>query len=466
MTFRSIVPLLAVLAPAVALAADATPPPAESRAPAPVATAAAAEPSDPSWSATATAREEYRFRQATGPSESDHTARLALDLEALSPGESLAVRGAAGLWWRFIENYSQPNALASPRSPFWLDVYQLGLDWKGKGLLQNVKAGRLEADFGQPATFDGAALVLRPLPKLRLFAFGGRSVHFFEVDQGLFEDWMASAGVEVRSSNNWKLVVDYRLLTEDVETIRDGSASAKVGVVNNTYGLASWHRFGDWLNVRFRLRGIDEAIALAGVAFRAEWIAQQLGVDARIDVQPSTLRELNEFDDPFFLVLGQSKPHLKARVSLFKNFATSSAGTYSINLGGDARQLIGGAEESAFNRNLLRGYLLLSAQRVGGTGLFAQATGEIDRVADGKGSFALGGALGWDQKPVRAEVGTAWYRYKYVYYQSPEEISDVRELYGDVNVKVLDWLALRARYSYEVFDRKLHTVTFSITEAL
>ena len=62
-------------------------------------------------------------------------------------------------------------------------------------------------------------------------------------------------------------------------------------------------------------------------------------------------------------------------------------------------------------------------------------------------------------------MGTAYYRYQYVYYQSPEELADVREFYGDVKVNVLHWLAVRARYSYQIFDRNLHTVTVSLVEA-
>ena len=433
------------------------------------------------WSTTATAREEWRGRIATGPeglSESDHTARVFLDADARSASEAVTLGGSLGLWWRFEESYGgedgRPLGLASPRDRFHLDVYSLYARWMPGTVLRSIAAGRQEAAYGLPGAFDGLSLTLRPAPMLDVFAFGGRSVHFFEVDPDLFENWLASAGVALRG-DWWRLEADYRFMAEDVATFpadptqsSKSDPTTKVSLTNHGYGLAAWLRHGDWLNAKVQVRGLDDQLQLVGGAVHAEWLAQELGVDARLDVQPSTLRELNEFDSPFFLTLGESRPHLKARVDLFKNF-TTPAGLYGIHLGGDARQLID-AEESAFNRNLLRGYLLLSAQKIAGTGLYLSALGEINRIpnpASGtdEALWAVGGALGFDKKPFKAEVGSAFHRYDYVYYQSPEERADVREFYGDVKVKVLDWLALRGRYSYEVFDRTIHTVTVSLTEA-
>jgi hypothetical protein len=63
------------------------------------------------------------------------------------------------------------------------------------------------------------------------------------------------------------------------------------------------------------------------------------------------------------------------------------------------------------------------------------------------------------------EVGSDFQRYQYIYYLSPEELTDVREFYGDIRVRLLSWLTARARYSYEIFDRRLHTVTVSLAQA-
>lgn len=458
--------VFAAILPCAALAAEpaAPPPPA----------AEVAQPA-PSWSAMATVREEYRGRFSSGPSESDHTLRLFADVDARSPQEAVAIRGSLGFWWRAAQSWStaegsELTGLFSPRDPVWLDVYALSAEWRPGRVLESLIAGRQEAEHGTAATFDGLSLQLAPAHGFEVFAFGGRSVHFFEIEPGLFENWMASAGLGFRGAA-WRIEADYRFLKEDAPALPADPAQGDKGepltkkeLLDHSYGVAAWFRHEDWFNARLQVRGLNDAFHLVGAAVRVEWLAQQLGLDARLDVQPATLGEINEFDSPLFLTLGESKPHLKARVDLFKIF-TSGAGDYGVHLGGDVRQLID-AEESPFNRNLLRGYLVLSAQKIAGTGLYLSASGEYHRVAAGEGLLTAGGALGWDRKPVRAEVGTSYHRWQYVYYQAPEEIADVREVYADVKVNVVKWLALRARYSFQVFDRELHTVTFAISEAL
>lgn len=487
MLHRHLLAMLLALSPAAAAAgeADAAPAPA-APAEATAAPAAQAEkgPAD-AWSAMATLREEWRGRFASssgGPSESDHTARLFIDADASSPAESVALHGSMGLWWRFAKSCAGEDGrclgLSTPRDDFWLDVYTLSLEWRPGGVVGSLAAGRLTTEHGPAGTYDGLSLSLKPTHETEVFVFGGRAVHFFAVDEQVFDNWMASVGAGVRGSW-WKLEADYRLLREEVATApadssqggkldEDGGAT-KREVVDHSYGLSAAFRYSDWFNARVQVRGIDDRFQTLGAALHLEYVPLELGLDAKVDVQPSTLGELNPFDSPYFLTLGESRPHLKARVDLFKNF-TTRIGHYGIHLGGDARALLN-AEESPFNRNLLRAYLVLSAGKIGGTGLFLSAVGEMDRARDPDTTrletrWAAGGALGWDQKPVKAEVGTNYYAWRYVYYQSPEERADVREFYGDVKVNVVDWLALRARYSYEVFDRTVHTVTVSISEAL
>jgi hypothetical protein len=475
MTQRNIASFIAaLLAPALALA---DPPASDQPAPAVPAPAAVQESAEPAWSGWVHADEEYRYRNSSGDNanEQDHLGRLIFDGDLHSPSEAFNFHGSAALWLRGGDEAvaGQPFGLSSVRDEsFWLDVYQLWADWSPHGVIHDIRLGRMETEHGQPGTFDGLSITLHPTEILKIFAFGGRTVHFYELQQGIFEDWMGSVGLELRG-DRWRIELDYRFLKEDVQCSNGQDAAcpadtatsvAKISLQNHSYGITGWYRQGDWLNVKVQLRGIDQQISQVGAALRAEWVAQQLGLDAKVDVQPATLGELNELDSPFYLTLGESLPHVRARLDGFKGFAAGAAGDYAIHLGGDFRQLLSG-DEGPFNRNLTRGYLLFSAAKIGGTGLFASLVGEIDRVDGGKGLWTVGGALGWDHKPLRVEVGSDFQRYQYIYYLSPEELTDVREFYGDIRVRLLSWLTARARYSYEIFDRRLHTVTVSLAQA-
>lgn len=50
-----------------------------------------------------------------------------------------------------------------------------------------------------------------------------------------------------------------------------------------------------------------------------------------------------------------------------------------------------------------------------------------------EGSFTLGGALSWTHGSARLDAATYYQRWKYVYFQQPEEIPNVRGYYGDVS---------------------------------
>ena len=175
--------------------------------------------------------------------------------------------------------------------------------------------------------------------------------------------------------------------------------------------------------------------------------------------------------------MGKSLPYGRWRLDAYKGFKTG-AGLYAIHLGHEGRRLLNDTE-TPFNRNVYRVYTTLTATDVAVRGPYASLTAEYNwsprSVADvtryaavkavNSGIFTWGGAIGFERSIVRAEAGTYFQRYEYVYYENVSEQADVRAFYGDVRVRLRDWLSARVRYSYEVFDREVHTVTFGLTQA-
>ena len=461
-------------AAALPAAPAAAPSPAPAVAPAAIAADAgvveAAPVSRPSYSFFST--EEFRERRSTVADENDALARLSIDASRTSADDKLIATVGLGLWWDIsgapaADSLNAFNSIhSSTDSPLWLDVYRLNLEYRPGGALQLVRIGRQDAEHGTPATFDGADLEVNlGTPRVQLFAFGGRTVHFFEIDPKVFQDWIGSAGIDVRITQSLKVEFDYRILRDGVPIIDGASQTAVTQLVtDNTYGGTLQWRLGGWLKARAWVRGINDALESVGLAARAESAEHLLGIELKGDLQPATLNQLDELDNAYYLTLGPSLPHFKGSLDAWKDF-DASAGDFSAHLGGQLRQLISDAE-TPFNRNLLRGYLLLSGAKLGGTEIYVTLNGEYDR--DGlhgtDGTLTGTGSIGWAHKSVRLEAGTYFQRWRYVYFAQPEELANVRGYYVDASFKYR-WLTVRGRYSYEIFDRILQTFTASLSQA-
>ena len=429
------------------------------------------------WTVTLDAAEGYRFRHASAPAtdaadgtgdEADHDLRLLLT-SRVHDGEDHFAADLALALWADVDGRSpggKPSDLGGiyddGSSPsIWFDVYSLSAEYRTRGVLALVRGGRQSAEHGPLATFDGATLRLRAAgPAFELFAFGGRTVHFFELDAGLFEDWIASGGVVARPLRNLRLELDYRFLMEDTTT--------SDGLVDHTYGAKVWYAPTDWLRLVGAVRGVDDAVSHVGLSASANWERLAFGVRARIDGQPATLRELNERDDPYYALLGPSLPHVRGHVDLWKTFDTG-AGLYGLHLGWDGRFLVAD-EPTRFNRDYGRLYFLAEGTDLFVRGPFATFVVEYHYTHQGSGFgddglFAVGGSAGYDVPVFRAEVGTMYQRFAYDYFRDANEVEDVRTVFLDLRARPWSWLSLRARYEYEKrTDHDVHTVTMTVTQ--
>lgn len=444
---------------------------------------AAAEPS--AWSYHFDALEEYRYRHATErgavgagelalpalPSEDDHDVRLLLQGDVRDPEDAFSANLSLALWADAdgVPAAGLPRELVSmydANQRVWFDVYTLQAQYRTDGVLAVVRGGRQSAEHGPSIVFDGAHVQLRAVGKmLEFFAFGGRTVHFFETGADLFEDWLGSGGVVVRPFRDLRFELDYRFQREDVSGIAEGAREA---VTDHGYGLTAWYRPLHWLSLKAEVRGIADQIAQAGGVASFDFDRHEVGVTLSADAQPATLRSLAERSDPYFAILGESLPHVRARAEIWKAF-TTDVGVYAVHLGWNGRFLTKD-DPTRFNREYGRAYLLATANDIGVRGPFASLVVEYhyshadDFGADGL--FAVGGSVGWDRDPIRAEVGTYYERFKYDYFNDVEEVTDVRSLLADVRYRPLDWLSVRARYALEMrSDRDVHTVSLILGQS-
>jgi hypothetical protein len=442
----------------------------------------AASAAEDEWQFWFLALEEYRFRTSgqndRGASslvgsfadeESDQDVRLFLEGSVGDPGDQFSAEISAGLWWDIDGSIpdGNPYGLTSVydyRQPWW-DVYTLTAEYRSKGFLKLARGGRQTSEHGLPVVFDGVSMELSAVQRrLDFFVFGGRSTHFFEWGAEPFEDWMASAGLVARLARSFRVELDYRLLLEDV--LQPDKETGK-GLTDHSYGLRAWYRRDHWLYAQGYLRGLNASLSHAGAGAKVVWSDLNLGADLKLDVQMITLREINEREDPFFAILGESLPNLRWCLDLWKVFETGG-GDYGIHAGWNGRNLLKGSQ-GPFNRNAARLYLLLEGTDIGGTGLFVDASMEAHYSTTG-GQYAgdliitAGGSAGYRDKRLKVEAGTYYQRFKYDYYLDVQEIEDVRTYFGLVSYRALDWLAFKVRYEFERMDRDVHTVTLTVSQ--
>jgi len=193
-----------------------------------------------------------------------------------------------------------------------------------------------------------------------------------------------------------------------------------------------------------------------------------LGFEASFDSQLVELGEVTESLNPFYAILGSSLPHARWRADLFEEL-TTGAGLFGVHLGVAGRALLEG-DETPFNRNSSRAYLMLTATDLLVPGPYVSLVAEaylagLNPDLAGQGFVTAGGAAGYKGKVLQAELGTAYQRFKYAYYREAEEISDVRSWYAEVGYDVLSWLHIKARYELEQFDWDVHSVMLSLGQS-
>jgi hypothetical protein len=395
--------------------------------------------------------------------------RLTLDGQGRGYHDHLQGQISAALWWDVDGHVptGQPDLFgefSDYRQPLFV-VYALSAEWRRSLPLEYLRLGRQASEHGLPITFDGGSLGLRLWERqLSLFGYAGRTVHFFETQPGLFENWVMCAGAVYRPSEHIRLEADSRF---EHDTVISRDAPQRVWIYAHSYGLTLSTRFQEsW--AKLFVRGLDRSASHAGGALRLAFPSLAAGIDAQASAQLRTLGEISENENPFYSLLGPSLPNLRARVEVWKEIALGQLTTLGLRAGWRVRQLLRGTE-GPFNRNFGGIYFQSELNDLAVKGLFATGILEWNYVpwSVSRDSFlALGGSAGYSIRRIKVEAGTYYQRWKVNYYRDVEELQNARTVYTSAGVRALPWLELRARYTLEIVDRTIQSAFFSIREDL
>jgi hypothetical protein len=435
------------------------------------------------WSGELSLVQEYRVRSAGAASDNspgvlgaapdgartDQDLRLTLDGQGRGYRDRLRGQISAAFWYDIDGHLPQgkPDVFAETsdyRQPLFL-VYSLSAEWRHSLPLEYVRLGRQASEHGLPLTFDGASLELRLWERqLSLFGYAGRTIHFFQIQPGLFESWVTCVGAGYRPNQNLRLEFDSRFEHDTVLT-QDGAQQNSVYA--HSYGLTMSTRFDEsW--AKLFVRGLNRGASHAGGTLRLVSSSLRLGIDAQANAQLRTLGEVSEAENPFYSLLGPSLPNLRTRLEIWKEFGLGEMTSLGLRAGWRMRQLLSGSE-GPFNRNYGGIYFQTELNDLAVKGLFVTGILEWNYIPWSltRDSFlAVGGMAGYTNRKVKVEAGTYYQRWKVTYYREVQELQDARTVYGSAGVRVLPWLDVRARYTLEIVDRSIHSLFFSIREDL
>jgi hypothetical protein len=165
-------------------------------------------------------------------------------------------------------------------------------------------------------------------------------------------------------------------------------------------------------------------------------------------------------------MLGNSLPHLRARLETWKHFPVGAKGSLALAVGTRLRQLLHD-QPTRFNRNMSALYLRADLSDLGRKGLFASLAAEWHlptQAGDSTNFLTVGGAAGYAARKGRVEAGTYYQRFKINYYRDVEELADARTVYAMASYRVFPQVELRGRYVLEIVDRAIHAAYLTLRE--
>jgi len=181
-------------------------------------------------------------------------------------------------------------------------VYALSAEWRRSLPLEYLRLGRQVSEHGLPITSTEdrwPAPVGTPALAVWL---RGRTVHFFETQPGLFENWVTCAGAVYRPSEHIRSKP-----TRASSTTRSfpGRTAKGLGLCPFLWSDLSTRFQESW--GKLFVRGLDRSASHAGRLAPRVSVARR-GIDAQASAQLRTLAKSARTKNPFYSLLGPACP--------------------------------------------------------------------------------------------------------------------------------------------------------------
>jgi hypothetical protein len=375
--------------------------------------------------------------------ENDHDLYSVLDLRV---GDETRDTWSATVFARSDWDLDQPNNESDPAFASLSDTYHDELSallytaygtWRpASGRIESVRFGRQYIDVAETFHVDGAAVQTTPMwdqRKLRVRAYGGVPVHFYEADSE--GDWIAGLQATAEPWKGGRAAVDAAHV--------DDKAAGYGEERNDLLAAQVWHALSENVDLNGRFTWLDQA--------RDAKVRTTVRVpDQDLVVQASVFRLLQDEEqlateyDPYYEVLRTLHPYYLGDLRVVKGFDEN----VSVEVGVSTRQLADQDDEGEYNRETTRYWVMPTFDDL----LWKDSSVAVGaEVWDGQDekirtwSFDFTQRFGRDAK---ISLGTDFQAYDYGELLLGER-EDVRTVYTRLHMKVSDAASLDVRYSWE-----------------
>ncbi|HSA79045.1 MAG TPA: hypothetical protein VLG72_09330 [Nitrospirota bacterium] len=307
-----------------------------------------------------------------------------------------------------------------------------------------IRMGRQAGTRDEQVFFDGIAADIRAASSLNLTLYGGAAVHLYEVNNHWGDDTLAGAGLDYAPGSSTRVSLDY-LSVKDEQT--SPTTPATTDFQDQMISLKIWQSFASFMKASAKYRYLNGEPRDLSVRAVSAFPEADIEMNVNYFRQFRTQNELSNELSLFFAVMGTSSPYQSIDVKLRKLFGAH----YALDVGYFKRSLLEENQESAFDRDFSRTFLLFEIIDLPKDGLSFTLTGERWET-NGREYSSAGFDVGYafkNKKSASINVGTYYSLYKYDYYIEEGLRQNVRTYYLSGRYPLGRGFSINGSYEYE-----------------
>ncbi len=319
--------------------------------------------------------------------------------------------------------------------------------------LTQIRLGRQSGTRDEQVFFDGIAADINASSALNLTLYGGVAVHLFEIGNHWGDDTLGGAGLDYALGTSTRVSLDY-LSVKDKQSFP--TAPNTTDLQDQMISVKLWQSFASFMKASVKYRYLNEEPRDLSVRAISAFPEANAEINVNYFRQFRTQNELSNELSLYFSILGKSSPYQSIDVKLRKLFGLH----YAVDVGYFKRSLLEEDQESAFDKDFSRAFLLFEVIDLPKDGLSFTLTGERWETT-GRHYSSAGLDIGYafrNKKNATINGGTYYSLYKYDFFMEQGLREKVRTYYLKGRYPLGKGFSINGSYEYEASIENYQTL--------